>query len=881
MAMEPQVHIQGNCNFHARRTTASCKNKARWKKLHLHLLGLAFLRLLIMLVLLSQRVWSQDDWDGVIITQSDFQGLEAFKRDLDDPKGFLRSWNDSGSGACSGGWAGIKCAQGQVIVIQLPWKRLGGRITSKIGQLQALRKLSLHDNRIGGSIPSSLGLLPNLRGLQLFNNRLTGSIPPSLFLCPLLQTLDLSSNSLTGVIPFPPSLSLSLSLNSTKLLYWVNLSYNSLSGSIPSSLPRAPSLVFLALQYNNLSGSIPDTWGGGDENISHPLLQSLTLDHNLFSGRIPASLGRSTALSELSLSSNHINGTIPDELGGLTRLNKLDLSQNSINGGLPASLSNLSSLVVFNVESNQLDGPIPEQLVGSLHNLSLLNLRGNRFSGPIPASIGNISALSLLDLSYNNFSGGIPGSLDNLLPKLSFLNVSYNDLRGAVPAGLSRRFNSSSFMGNVQLCGGYNGSTTPCPPSPPPPIEVGPKQQPQVHKKRMLSAKDIILIVAGILLIILLTVCCILLFCLIRKRSEKEEDTAGAGGAVRKAEKGGSQPTGPEVAESGGEAGGKLVHFDGPMIFTADDLLCATAEIMGKSTYGTVYKATLEDGNQVAVKRLREKITKGQKEFESEVISLGKIRHPNLLALRAYYLGPKGEKLLVFDYMPKGSLATFLHARGPDTQIDWLTRMKIIKGATRGLVHLHSQENIIHGNLTSSNVLMDEKTDPRIADYGLSKLTSPTANTSSVIATAGALGYRAPELSKLKKANTKTDIYSLGVIILELLTGKSPGEPINGVDLPQWVASIVKEEWTNEVFDLELMKEASVIGDELLNTLKLALNCVDPSPSARPEAQQLLHQLEEIRPAPDTAASATSGDEAAPPAPLPAPAPAPTDDLTE
>lgn len=175
----------------------------------------------------------------------------------------------------------------------------------------------------------------------------------------------------------------------------------------------------------------------------------------------------------------------------------------------------------------------------------------------------------------------------------------------------------------------------------------------------------------------------------------------------------------------------------------------------------------------------------------------------------------------------------------------------------RGLLYLHSHANIIHGNLTSSNVLLDENTNSKIADFGLSRLMT-TAASSNVIATAGALGYRAPELSKLKKANTKTDVYSLGVILLELLTGKSPGEAMNGVDLPQWVASIVKEEWTNEVFDVELMRDASTIGDELLNTLKLALHCVDPSPSARPEVQQVLQQLEEIRP---ERSVSTSGDD--------------------
>lgn len=198
-------------------------------------------------------------------------------------------------------------------------------------------------------------------------------------------------------------------------------------------------------------------------------------------------------------------------------------------------------------------------------------------------------------------------------------------------------------------------------------------------------------------------------------------------------------------------------------------------------------------------------------------------------------------------------------ARGPETRIDWPTRMRMIQGMARGLFHLHNNENIIHGNLTSSNVLIDDNNNAKISDYGLSRLMTASA-AANVIATAGALGYRAPELSKLKKANTKTDVYSLGVIILELLTGKSPGEAMNGVDLPQWVASIVKEEWTNEVFDLELMKDASTIGDELLNTLKLGLHCVDPSPSSRPEIQQVLQQLEEIRTV-DAVTATTSGDD--------------------
>ncbi|KAE9614977.1 hypothetical protein Lal_00048377 [Lupinus albus] len=771
------------------------------------------------LLLLMFPVLGEEHWDGVIVTQSNLLALQAFKQELVDPKGFLRSWNDSGYGACNGSWVGIKCAQGQVIVLQLPWKGLKGHITNRIGQLQGLRKLSLHDNQIGGSIPTALGLLPNLRGVQLFNNMFTGSIPSSLGFCPLLQSLDLSNNLLTGTIPH--------SLGNSTKLYWLNLSFNSLSGSLPSSLTHSASITVLSLQHNNLSGSIPNSWGG-------------------------------IQLREVSLSHNQFRGAIPNEIGRLSRLKTIDFSNNALNGSLPATLSNLSLLTLLNVENNHLGNQIPEAL-GRLHNLSVLILSRNQFISHVPQSIGNISTLTQLDLSLNNLSGEIPVSFDNL-SSMNFFNVSYNNLSGPVPTLLAKKFNSSSFLGNIQLCG-YSPST-PCPSENPsegqgiivPPAE---KLKHQHHKK--LGTKDIILIAAGVLLAVLITLCCILIFCLSRRRSTSNAESGQATGrAAATSTQKGVPPAAGEVEAGGDDNGGKLVHFDGPLAFTANDLLCATAEIMGKSTYGTVYKATLEDGSQAAVKRLREKITKGQREFESEVSIIGRIRHPNLLALRAYYLGPKGEKLLVFDYMPKGSLASFLHAGGSETNIDWPTRMKIAQDIARGLFYLHSHENIVHGNLTSSNVLLDESTNAKIADFGLSRLMTTAAN-SNVIATAGALGYRAPELSKLKKANTKTDVYSLGVILLELLTGKPPGEALNGVDLPQWVASIVKEEWTNEVFDAELMRDASTNGDELLNMLKLALHCVDPSPSTRPEAHQVLQQLEEIRPEVDV--SASSGDD--------------------
>ncbi|KAK8955316.1 putative leucine-rich repeat receptor-like protein kinase IMK3 [Platanthera guangdongensis] len=621
--------------------------------------------------------------EKIIIAEEDYQGLQAFKHELIDQWGFLRSWNDTGLGACSGAWLGVKCAQGKVISIHLPWRGLAGRITEKIGQLTALRKLSLHDNSIGGQIPSAIGFLSDLRGLILFNNRFSGEIPSSVGNLLRLQTLDISNNLLSGKIPE--------TISSSSKLYRLNLSYNNFSGEIPVGIARSPALTFFSLRHNALSGPIPDA--------TAYQLRYFNLDENQLSGFIPTSLGKQRELREITLSNNQLNGSIPEEIGLLSMLETFDISHNTIGGSFSPTLCNLSSLIRLNLAGNLIGDRLPESIY-KLGNLSILSIKMNRFNGEIPTTMGNISSLTELDLSENNFTGEIPSSLSRL-SKMTFLNVSDNRLSGRVPALLSERFNSSS--------------------------------------------------------------------------------------------------------------GGKLVQFEGAFAFTADDLLCATAEIMGKSAYGTVYKATLEDGNQVAVKRLREKNVKNQKEFEAEVNVLGKIRHLNLLALRAYYLGPKGEKLLVFDFMPKGSLAAFLHAviaaRGPDSPTSWPIRMNIAIGIARGLTHLHDDISIVHGNLNSANVLLDDAHNAKIVDYGLSKLMTAAAANSTVTTATDALGYCAPELSKVKKATAKADVYSLGVIMLELLTGKSPGDTQNGVDLPQWVASMVKEEWTKEVFDLELIRE--------------------------------------------------------------------------
>lgn len=413
----------------------------------------------------------------------------------------------------------------------------------------------------------------------------------------------------------------------------LNLHDNAITGAIPASLASITTLRGVALFNNLFTGTIPTGFG------SLPLLQAFDSANNDLSGPIPSDLAGAPALNILNLSRNTLSGTLPAGYGAFQGA-YLDLGYNNLTGPLPGTWT-ASKLMELYVTSNHFSGPLPDGL-GNVRTLKILNLAKNEFSGAIPASYGNLAALATFDIRSNFLSGQIPPSLATL--PLTGLNVTYNNLSGPIPA-FATPFNISSYQpGNPGLCGFPVVLACPLPsPAPSPGIEEAAKS-----KGKKLSTLSIVFIALGSALgaILLIALIIMLFCCCCRKR-------AAAGGA------GGDKPE--RSPEREGEAGGRLVHFEGPLQFTADDLLCATAEVLGKSTYGTVYKATLENGSHIAVKRLREGIVKSQKDFTKEVDVLGKIRHPNLLALRAYYWGPKDEKLLVYDFMPGGSLAAFLH----------------------------------------------------------------------------------------------------------------------------------------------------------------------------------------------------------------------------
>ncbi|GLJ05288.1 hypothetical protein SUGI_0015410 [Cryptomeria japonica] len=289
---------------------------------------------------------------------------------------------------------------------------------------------------------------------------------------------------------------------------------------------------------------------------------------------------------------------------------------------------------------------------------------------------------------------------------------------------------------------------------------------------------------------------------------------------------------------------GRLVFLHGPKQFEVEDLLRASAEMLGKGSFGSAYRAALEDSSVVVVKRVKDAFASSRKEFEQHMQLLGSLKHVNLVSLRAYYYA-KDEKLLVYDYLPNGSLYSLLHGnRGPNrTPLDWTRRLKIALDAALGLAYLH-RSGLIHGNVKSSNILLDKHGNACVADFCLMRLVNP-----SIAATRSA-GYRAPEQIDNKKASQKADIYSFGVVLLELLTGKSPAQNSlqdegDCIDLPKWAQSVVREEWTVEVFDLELLRYEN-IEEEMVAMLQIALVCACGQAEQRPKMSHVVKMIYNI-----------------------------------
>ncbi|GLT35842.1 hypothetical protein SLA2020_102600 [Shorea laevis] len=502
-----------------------------------------------------------------------------------------------------------------------------------------------------------------------------------------------------------------------------------------------------------------------------------------------------------------------------SRVVALRLPGMELQGSIPAyTLSRLSSLQILSLRSNTLAGSLPD--FSAWNNLTIVDLSNNDFNGSIPPSVSNLTHLVALNLSNNSLSGGIP---DLNIPSLQQLDLSNNNLTGVVPMSL-RRFPISSFSGN-QI-------------APPPSLPSQPPGEHPARKARKLSEQTLLGIVLGGCILGFLLVALLIILWYYKKDREQE------GEMTIKFQK--KDVSAKKKASERHHENNRLVFFeDCNLAFDLEDLLRASAEVLGKGTFGVTYKAALEDAITVAVKRLKE-VTVPKREFEQQMEVVGSIRHENVSALRAYFYS-KDEKLVVHDFYEQGSVSAMLHAkREGRATLDWETRLKIAVGAARGIAHIHTQNGgkLVHGNIKATNILLNSRGYGCVSDIGLATLMSTMPPP-----TIRAAGYRGPEVTDSRKATQASDVYSFGVLVLELLTGKSPTHATGGdevVHLVRWVNSVVREEWTAEVFDVELLKFPN-IEEEMVEMLQIGMRCVAKMPDQRPKMQDVVRMLEEIR----------------------------------
>ncbi|KAM7499451.1 hypothetical protein LguiA_023865 [Lonicera macranthoides] len=742
--------------------------------------------------------------------------------------------------------------------INLQKNQFTGQLPGEIGSCMLLRSIDFSENSFSGSIPNTMQKLTLCNDLNLQKNSFTGIVPEWIGEMTSLERMDLSCNNFSGHIP--------ISVGKLQSLKVLNISMNAFTGSLPESMVNCENLLALDVSQNSLTGYLP-SWvfkmglqkvlfsknklsGSMDNAITSSIanscrkLQVLDLSHNALSGEISSGVGDFSSLQVLNLSKNSLMGAIPASIRELKSLDILDFSDNQLNGSIPLEIGGAISLTELRLEKNSLAGEIPTS-VQNCSSLTSLILFQNNLTGHIPAAMAKLTYLQTVDLSFNKLTGTLPKQLANLDRIISF-NISHNQLQGELPSGgFFNTISPSSLSGNPSLCGAAVNKS--CPTVLPKPIVLNPNSSdstpgsiPQAfgHKKIILSISALIAIGAAAVIIIGIIAVTVLN---LRVRSSSASHSGTAGFTLSGGDEFSNSPR--TDANSG-----KLVMFSGDHDFStgAHALLNKDCEL-GRGGFGAVYRTVLRDGRPVAIKKLTvSSLVKSQEDFDREIKKLGKIRHPNLVALEGYYWTPSLQ-LLIYEFVSGGNLYKHLHEGSGGNFLSWNERFNIILGIAKSMSLLH-QMDIIHYNLKSSNILLDSSGEPKVADFGLARLLPMLDRYVLSSKIQSALGYMAPEFAcRTVKITEKCDVYGFGVLVLEVVTGKRPVEYMEDdvVVLCDMVRGALEEGRVEDSVDARL--HGKFPAEEAIPVIKLGLICTSQVPSNRPDMAEVINILELIR----------------------------------
>ncbi|KAK3444675.1 hypothetical protein EUGRSUZ_A00887 [Eucalyptus grandis] len=758
-------------------------------------------------------------------------------------------------------------------------KGLTGPIPSQLGSLQKLNILILAGCSFTGSIPDELGNLMELTFLALNSNNFSSNIPASLGKLSKLYWLDVSENQLYGSLPVSTNTTpgLDLLFNCNHLLF----DDNKFNGSIPSTLGLVQTLEALNLAYNELDGPLPNLTGMN-------LLSYIDLSNNSFAASAaPDWFSTLSSLTTLIIQYGPLQGTIPQNLFSLPQLEQVDMRNNAFNGTLYMGTSISPNLELVNLEDNKIEllttSPYQNRLMlngtpactiapilstsaycndqqqqrpySTLVDCPDQKLNPGSCKCAVPyEGIITFKAPSFSDLSndtlFKSLEVGLWQTLNLTNGSVSLQNILHNQSSGylIVPVSFFPS-NGTEFRrsGIVRIGFAMTNHTFPSPP-----IFGTYLFSAQPYPFPAHGIRISIGVIAGIAI-----GCSVLALGLVwsaiyaikqKKRAQRAMELSKpfASWIPRESDGGGA----PQLK------GARWFYFD--EIKKCTNSFCESNQI-GSGGYGRVYKGMLPDGQVLAIKRAQQGSMQGTHEFKTEIELLSRVHHKNLVGLFGFCY-EQGEQMLVYEYMPNGTLRESLSGK-TSIHLDWKRRLQIALGSAKGLAYLHELANppIIHRDVKSTNILLDENLVAKVADFGLSKMVADSEKGHVSTQVKGTLGYLDPEYYMTQLLTDKSDVYSFGVVMLELITAKPPLNKGKYIVREVRMAMDKNDQdyyGLRQVMDPSLLNVGRLAG--FTGFVELAMRCLEELSMNRPRMNGVVKEIEVILQAEGIATSTTS-----------------------